>query len=152
MDRVSKVLVAGVISLSLLSIGWAGYKYFVQQDYVVQASVDCDPSLEVCFVAECDPEEEECSLDPAENTTYYKIIEKSARSVSLCTDEDCGPMACGASDTTCVEILCDPVTAEETGDACSTADSLTEEEGTIDDLEQPDGATGAAATGAEANE
>lgn len=118
-DWISKFLVAGIVFISLSSIMVTGYKYFFEQDYLVQATVDCDPSSEKCFVSICNNEEEECSSIPEENISYYKIFEQSAKNLPACSfGEVCGEMVCETSEG-CVEIFCNEDLFLEIGDKCS---------------------------------
>ena len=70
----------------------------------------------------CDPEAgEECTGDPIEDTSYYKLINRNAKHIPLCdpSDENCEALICPLDEVDCTVTLCDPVTAEENGVECS---------------------------------
>lgn len=138
------MLLGGIVLISLCSVVACVFKYFILQDYVVQAAVECDPAAERCFVSVCDLENEECSGDPEQDTEYYKIIERSASGLPACSalDEDCKEITCEA-DQECFEVLCDELMADESGDMCSNPDDFKEiigeespEDSTFMDLEE----------------
>lgn len=88
----------------------------VLHDYLVQAEVDCDPSLESCFVWECDTEEDECTGNPDEDTWYYKIAYRNAKNIPACNTEDetCEPFVCPEEgEAECSEVLCTSESLEE---------------------------------------
>jgi len=92
----------------------------IKKDYVIEASVDCDPYSEACFVWECDPESdvegESCTGDPEEDIWYFKIARRNASRIPLCdpnTDENCQPFLCddpsdaeAGGEEECEEELC----------------------------------------------
>ncbi|HBG33381.1 MAG TPA: hypothetical protein DDW82_06695 [Acholeplasmataceae bacterium] len=92
----------------------------IEKDYIIEAEVDCDPTLETCFIYECDPEAEECTGNPEEDTSYFKKAKRVAANIPLCdpADELCQPFVCGEGEKDCEEILCTEETSEE-GDVCN---------------------------------
>lgn len=118
-DRSSKLFIFGIILISVVSIALCGFKYFFQQDYIVQSMVACDPVKESCFVSVCDPLEEECSSDPNKDTSFYKIYEKLARDLPACDSlESCSEMQCDPTNG-CIEYTCNEDLSLEIGDECS---------------------------------
>jgi hypothetical protein len=109
MDTKSKILFGAFSLLIVLSVSASYYRYMVLHDYLVQAEVDCDPTYESCFVWECDPEEEECTGDPEEDTWYYKFAYRNAKNVPSCeqTSETCDLFTCPeGGEEECREVLC----------------------------------------------
>lgn len=130
MDRKSKILL-GVFSLAIiLSIGATYWRIMVKRDFVVEMQVDCDPASEVCFVGECDPEVEQCTGDPEQDTYYYKMLSKKAANMPSCDLEtgECPTPKCEMGEEDCEETLCSEELLEE-GQSCSDpADFIAEEE------------------------
>jgi hypothetical protein len=111
-------------------------KYFVAKDYYIQAEAECDPASEECFVATCDPANDpECSSDPAEQTSYTKLVMKKANQIPDCdpADENCPALKC-FSGQDCEEILCDESTIGE-GQECNDPQKYLEENPPVDDQE-----------------
>lgn len=121
MDTKSKILFWTLLVLVVLSVSASYYKFVVLQDYLVEAEVDCDPSLESCFIWVCDPEidgEEYCTGNPEEDTWYYKFAYRNAMNVINCDieDEECLPFACPEEgEDQCEEVFCDADTLLEYG-------------------------------------
>jgi hypothetical protein len=122
MDTKSRILLVLLLSLIVLSVSASYYRFVVLQDYIVISEIDCDPSLESCFVWICDPEvdgEDECTGDPADDTWYYKMAFRNAMFISDCDpdeDENCLPFECPISgEENCGQILCTEETVGEYG-------------------------------------
>lgn len=114
------LLIAGSVSVSY-------YKFIVKRDYIIEAQADCDPYSEKCFVSVCDPSAgEECTGNPKEDTSYYKIIRRNAQNIPLCDpkDEGCEALVCPSGEKECEIIFCDPETAKE-GVVCNDPDVYT---------------------------
>jgi len=139
MDKKSKIFFFVFFLLIVSSIAVTYYRFMVQRDYMIQAEADCDPYTESCFVYVCDPEAgEECTGDPVEDTSYYKLIDRNAKNIPLCdpADETCTALVCGEGEADCSYTLCDPATATD-GEACNdpityTLENPIEEENSID--------------------
>lgn len=119
--RAEKIFFIVFFLLIAGSVGATYYRYVVAHDYMIQAEADCDPYTETCFTYVCDPEaDEECTGDPLEDTSYYKLITRNAKNVPLCdpAEESCEALVCPEGEADCVFTLCDPATAEE-GVECS---------------------------------
>ena len=110
MDKKSKILFFVFGSIVIASFTISFMRYIVFQDYLVEMSIDCDPSRESCFVYECDPVEEECSEDPEEDIWYYKILEKKAYAFPECFSHgECyEEIMCLPEERNCSVILCNP--------------------------------------------
>ncbi len=123
MDTKSKILLAVLSLLIVGSVGTAYYRYMVVRDYAVEMQTDCDPMSETCFIYVCDPEVEECSGNPEEDTWYYKMFRRNAANIPICdpSEEGCEAYVCAEGERDCEEILCDETTLAEfdAGDACS---------------------------------
>lgn len=114
--------------LGILSLGsFCYYKYVFQKDYPIYAEASCDPSIEICFVYNCDRETEECTGNPEEDTYYYKEVRRIASQFPDCdpNGEDCLIDHCGESEVGCSVSLCDPEDAELT---CTLVEDFVSEE------------------------
>jgi hypothetical protein len=120
MDKKSKIFFVVFSLLIVGSIAATYYRYFIVRDYMIEAQADCDPSSEACFVTVCDPESEECSGDPEQDTTYYAVIHRNARNIPLCdpSDEGCDALVCPEGEADCSIDFCDPQTVPE-GTVCN---------------------------------
>ncbi len=116
MDKKSKIFFIVFFLLIAASVAATYYRYIVAHDYVIEAEADCDPYTEVCFTYVCDPEVgEECTGDPLEDTSYYKIISRNAKNIPLCDPEEegCEALICPEDEEDCEITFCDPATAAE---------------------------------------
>lgn len=107
-DSGTKMLLKFVPVLIIGIIAGTFYRYVVLQDYVVEGFADCSPMEESCFTYYCDPTIEECSTDPEENVTYYKIVQRIANKIPMCNpaDEDCNALECSQGENGCHVIYC----------------------------------------------
>ncbi|MEK9151399.1 MAG: hypothetical protein AAB547_02105 [Patescibacteria group bacterium] len=159
MDTKSKALFAIFGILIAGSVVVSYYKFMIARDYIIQAEAECDPYTEACFIWECDPTVEgECTGDPVEDTSYYKLIERNAKNIPLCdpNDEDCDALTCPEGEAECSFTLCDPATAEADGVVCNDPavytlenpieedEEDTEEEGDAEDSSMEEGDESAA--------
>lgn len=77
--------------------------FFVLRNFLVTASVSCDPSTESCFVMRCDTESlEDC------DTTPYKYVKKKASNIPICNPykNDCPESTCAPNESGCVITYC----------------------------------------------
>ncbi|MFZ2187898.1 MAG: hypothetical protein WAV46_04735 [Candidatus Moraniibacteriota bacterium] len=121
MDKKSKIFFAVFFLLIAGSVAATYYKIMIQRDYIIQAEVDCDPYTETCFVYVCNPEAgEECTGDPAEDTSYYKLIQRNAKNIPSCdpSAEGCDALICPLGEAECALTLCDATTAKD-GEVCN---------------------------------
>ena len=106
------------IAFGLLLFGSVAFTYYrivVKKNYLISAEADCDPTIEKCFVYVCDPAAgEECTGDPEEDTSYYKIIKRKASSIPLCdpNDENCDALICSEGEADCNYELCEDGNAD----------------------------------------
>lgn len=112
-------ILLGVMFFLVVAISFT--RFFVAKEYLIFADIDCDPTVEHCFVYECDPETEECTGDPEEDTWYYKKMTKKAANVILCDPNDarCVAQTCFEEEEDCTYRYCDEISAEENGTVCS---------------------------------
>lgn len=111
MDKKSKFFFLVFFLVIVSAIGVTYYRYMVARDYMVQAETECDPYTEACFVSLCDASAgEECTGDPAEDTSYYKLIKRNAKYIPACDPvlEGCDALICPAGERDCEIIGCDP--------------------------------------------
>ncbi len=121
MDKKSKILLGVFFLLIAMSIGATYYRIVVRRDYLIENQVDCDPTLEKCFVYHCDPATESCTGNEAEDTSYYKIAKRKANKIPDCDpdkDENCQPFVCGEKEKDCGETFCDEMSKQE-GEECN---------------------------------
>lgn len=118
----SKILNIVFVGAIILSAVFAFYRYQVQGDFIVKAQAPCDPATEFCFIAVCDPLEEECSGIVEQDTSYYKILYRNARNIPECaveSEEGCdAALTCWKGESDCQLLQCDPEDVLE-GDACT---------------------------------
>lgn len=128
MNRKSKVFFLVFFSVIVGSMAVTYYRYMVVRDYIVQAETPCDPYTETCFMYVCDPSaDEECTGDPVEDTSYYKIIQRNAKNIPMCDPaaEECDALVCPAGEADCDIMMCDPT--QELEGTCSDPIVYTEE-------------------------
>lgn len=116
MDKGSKIFFLVFFLVLAGSIFLTYYRYMIVRDYVIEAQVGCDPMTESCFVYVCDPESgEECTGDPEQDTSYYKLLHRNAKNIPLCdpTEADCLVAVCLPGEADCQVTLCDPTSEEE---------------------------------------
>lgn len=121
MDKKSKIFFLAFFLLLVASAGAGYYRFFVVGSYPVEGRAACDPSRESCFISiVCDPDNEECSGDPQQDTAYYKIVRTKATDVIPCHPgaKSCNLQACRPDESDCEEILCDPKNLAE-GEVCT---------------------------------
>jgi len=139
MDKKSKIFFIVFFLLIVSSVVVTYYRIVVQRDYMIQAEAACDPYAESCFVYVCNPEAgEECTGDPIEDTSYYKLIDRNAKNIPSCdpNDETCTALICGEGEADCTYTLCDPAAAVD-GEVCNdpvtyTLENPIEEESSTD--------------------
>lgn len=129
MDQLKdKGFVVAMLVMLFGSIGYAYWHFVIDKNYTLVYHADCDPTMEVCYVWECDPEaideEEKCTGDPDEDTWYYKHLERLAKNVPECKadDEDCDAFACEIGEEGCTEVMCTKELAEIDEVVCSEPD------------------------------
>jgi len=92
-----------------------------RRDYQMLAEISCEPSIEKCFIWECDPlDDATCPENPADRISYYKKISKKYSTILECeaTVDKLGCMpelSCVTGETSCFYINCDPsnISADE---------------------------------------
>lgn len=105
--------------LILGSVAFTYYRIMIQKDYLISAEAECDPTVEECFIWECDPESTEegeaCTGDEEEDIWYYKIIKRKAFNIPLCdpNDENCEALICSEGEKDCSYELCEEGNADE---------------------------------------
>jgi hypothetical protein len=136
------------------SIFFGFLRFVVFKNYYIEAQSDCDPTVEKCFVWQCDPEStvegEACTGDPESDASYYKIIKKKANTVPACdpnNDENCPQIICAPGEKNCTEIFCNEENKIDQEAECNDPeqylkDNPPEEEDSVDDgdaTEESDG-------------
>ena len=130
MRNYSGILTFGLVALFAVSLGFSFYKFYIVRDYIVYGHTECDPSINRCFVSECDPESGECSGNPEEDTEYYVLIEKNASQIAVCDPhtEECEALSCKPDEVGCKEYFCDEESAKKEEVECSNPEDFQEEE------------------------
>jgi hypothetical protein len=114
MDTKTKIFFIVFFLLIAGAVGASYYKFIVKRNYIVEAQADCDPYTKKCFVHTCDSGAgEECTGNPEEDTSYYKIIRRNAQNIPLCDpkEEGCNALVCPSGEAECEITFCDPATA-----------------------------------------
>ena len=125
MDKKSAIFLTVFVSLIVISVGITFIRIYVQKDYIIQNQIDCDPTVDACFIWECDPEStvegEACTGDPEMDIWYYAVAQRKANMIPDCdpNDENCLPFDCGEEEKDCSITLCDETTKEEQGVECN---------------------------------
>lgn len=120
MDKKSKVFLLVFFLLIIISVGVTYWRIVIKRDYIIEAQVDCDPMNEKCFIYECDPLIEECTGNPKDDTSYYKLIKRNASNIPLCdpASEDCQALVCPEGEKDCEIMFCSEQT-KNPEDVCS---------------------------------
>jgi hypothetical protein len=132
MDKKSKILIIAILILIAGSVAVTYWRIMIKKDYIISAQADCDPTIEKCFVWNCDPnatdESEKCTGDAEKDTWYYKIIKRKAANIPLCDpkDENCTALTCPAGEKDCSEVFCSAETATQ-GEECSDLETYIKE-------------------------
>jgi hypothetical protein len=111
MDRKSTYLICLLALLGVVVAGWGYHTYFLERDFIVHTTTECDPETEACFMWCGDGE---CEQD------YYKKIDKNARYIPVCDSyaTECEPLSCGAGEADCKVTWCSSETIED-GEVCT---------------------------------
>lgn len=107
-NRQSKYFFILTCSVFLSIIVVSFYSIFFKNDYEVLKWVECDPSVDSCFVADCETGDTECDSE----TTYKKIIVTS-KYAGL----DYDSLDCSANSDVCQVVTCQENTIE-VGEKC----------------------------------
>lgn len=125
-SRADKILFIAVGLAIVISVGATYWRIMIKKDYLISSQVDCDPTLEKCFVWECDETLAEgtdgaCTGNEDEDVWYYKIAQRKAADIPLCDpekDENCQPFLCDENEKGCSETFCDVTNVPE-GESCN---------------------------------
>ena len=113
---IGRILI-GFIAVVIFAGAVVSYeRFFIYQDFPVTVEAECDPASENCFVYYCDPEYEECTGDPEEDTWYYKRITKQGNRFPVCESGECPDVSCTETESGCEVEFCDPEGEEECSD------------------------------------
>lgn len=139
MDIKSKILYGFLAAILILSSSASYYRFMVLNDYIVEAQVDCDPTLESCFVWECDPSvESECTGNEEEDTWHFKYAYRNAGNIPECTDDTCSPFECSsANEADCSEVTCNEDSRQKYEIEHSCVTQTSDDEIVIDEKETP---------------
>ena len=125
MDKKSAIFLTVFVSLIVISVGITFVRIYIQKDYIIQNQIDCDPTVDACFIWECDPESTEegeaCTGDPEMDIWYYAVAQRKAYMIPDCdpNDENCLPFECLEGEKDCSVTFCDETTKEEQGVECN---------------------------------
>ncbi len=110
MDKKSRILFLVFFIVLAGSVLATYYKYIVIRDYIIEAQINCDQTMEACFISVCDPDNgEECAGNLQEDITYFKILHRNAKNIPICDPEAAGCLAssCQSMEEDCFVTLCD---------------------------------------------
>ena len=102
------VLLIGAITLFLLPIGSAFYKFFYQKEYTFVVEQTCDPVYEKCYSRSC--ANEEC---PPNNLEVYKVVSINAYEFSQCLSPSC------IEECESGKIICEAIPCDSEQDTCT---------------------------------
>jgi len=126
MDKKSKIFFIIFGLLIVVAVSSTYWRIMDKKDYIAEAQIDCDPTIEKCFVWKCDPnstvEGEACIGDAEKDIWYYQVAKRNARNIPLCdpaTDDTCDPWTCIEGEKDCATTFCDEITAKEQKVECS---------------------------------
>lgn len=116
-NNLSKILFWTMMIFVFLTVSASYYRFIVTHDYIIEAEVDCDPTIESCFVWECDPAiEGECTGNIDDDLWYYKFAYRNAKYIPECFDDSCDSFKCSSKDEPgCSEVTCDEVSRLDYG-------------------------------------
>lgn len=113
MDKKNKIFFLIMALLIAGAVGVTYWRIMIKKDYVIEAQTDCDPTVDECFIWECDPESTEegeaCTGDPEEDSWYFQVVRRNASNIPLCdpeTDESCEALVCGENEPNCEYEFC----------------------------------------------
>lgn len=116
-EKVIGRILIGLLAVVIFAGAVVSYeRFFIYQDFPVTVEAECDPASESCFVYHCDPEFEECTGDPEEDTWYYKRITKQGNMFPVCEGGECPEVSCAEDEPACEVEFCDPDGEEECSD------------------------------------
>lgn len=95
------VTVVGAIAVSF-------YHYFYKKNYDYLVESACDPTVEVCFIRDCN----EADACPPNGLAIYKQYQIRASDFKGCTDNSC-LHECESGAVKCVPIACDSTGGDE---------------------------------------
>ena len=107
-SKKTKIVLWIIFSLFLASVAVNYYDFMIKGDYIVTRQVPCDPSVDSCFVSDCESNDPTCDTE----TKYKKI---SAPSKYAGTDYE--KMSCSQDNSICNIITCQEDTVEP-GEKC----------------------------------
>ncbi len=101
----------------ILTVSASYYRYIVLHDYIIEAQVACDPTIESCFVWSCDPSMEgDCTGDPEADIWHYKYAYRNAKYIPECNVEECDSFTCpSGGEPGCSEVICNEATLQQYG-------------------------------------
>ena len=116
-----------------LIIGLVGYRYqqyVLAQNYLVDAVVPCDSTMQSCFAADCSPDE-----DPECDVTPYEKVELPASLAPKCLFENsCDSFICTEANH-CIVTHCSEDALGD-GEVCAPQDPISDESSPIESIPQ----------------
>lgn len=111
MDTKTKAIYISLITTLILSVSASYYRYIVNQDFLTEVEIDCDPTIESCFVWVCDPNidgEGVCTGNNEEDTWYFKYAYRNAKNFPACDNptDGCDQITCNKDEEECEEATC----------------------------------------------
>ena len=102
MKITTKYFLIFILCVGIIIVGYRYKQYVIDKDFILDVNVECNPSVEKCFVVDCD------SSDPACDSAPYKKVEIKYVYALLCLEEhDCQDFSCmGIENNYCVIKYC----------------------------------------------
>lgn len=150
MDKKSKIffIIFGLLIAGSVAVTY--WRIMIKKDYIIEAQADCDPTIDKCFIWECDPESDEegekCTGNTDDDIWYYEIVRRNAAYIPSCdpADEDCEALVCGENEPECEYVFCNDDNKEDQGVECNNPEEyivenpeIEEEESCVDGEECP---------------
>lgn len=90
MDNKSKLLFLFLLA-ALVLLTFFKFKHYIQErEYIIYDSIECNPQIESCFVADCNPEiDEDCDLTPYKKAERIASYVKSCEITGKCQESMC---------------------------------------------------------------
>lgn len=112
MNKLSKYFFIAIALILLCIVGYRYYDYVYKGNFPLEVNAVCNPSIEKCFVSDCDPaNDENCDTAP------YKKVEISKNEAPICLEEhSCKTFSCSGL-SNCAITYCSSDTLSD-GEKC----------------------------------
>jgi hypothetical protein len=120
MDKKTKILFSILALAVVYAVAATYYRTYISRDYIISTEVECDPTVDQCFIYTCSLDEDsenydaECSEDEAERDSYYNVVKKKLANISPEVEScdphfsECPELSCEPGEANCETVFCDP--------------------------------------------